>query len=65
MPITTKPTCAEQVILFSVDLRRGRKGEKCGEGHRGAHLGKSKALCCQIQPDTNAEATGEIETVRK
>ncbi|KAA8590479.1 hypothetical protein FQN60_014413, partial [Etheostoma spectabile] len=29
MPITTKPTCAEQVVLFSGELRRGRKGETC------------------------------------
>lgn len=70
MPITTKPARAEQVILFSGDLRRGRKGEKCGEGHRGAYLWKSKAaclqqeLCRQIQTDMNAEATGEIKTVK-
>lgn len=46
MPITTKPTCAEQVIPFSGEPRRGRKGEKCGEGHKGAYWGRAKHTIC-------------------
>lgn len=42
MPITTKPTCAEQVVLFSGEPRRRRRGEKCEEGHGGARWGRVK-----------------------
>lgn len=41
MPITSEPTCAEQVIPFTGDSRTGRKGEKCREGHRGGELESS------------------------
>lgn len=44
MPITTKPTCAEQVILFSGEVRRERKGG--GGGHRGAYWGRAKYTIC-------------------